>query len=70
MKDTRLYARLLLSRAMYHKWCSFKNVKPRPWPYVDAGSQDYAAVAIDLLGYDDDGINELELYLRSEGDDV
>ena len=70
MKDNRTYVKMLLARAMYHKRCEFKKVDPFKFPYTDPGSLDYAAIAIDLLGYDDDGITELELYLRDKGDDV
>jgi hypothetical protein len=50
----------MLARAMYLRWCSYKKVDPRPGMYADAGSLDYAGVAIDLLGYDDEALDRLK----------
>lgn len=49
----------LMARVMYLRWCEFRNFEPRPYPYADAGSMDYAATAIEYLGYDDEAIEAL-----------
>jgi hypothetical protein len=67
-KKTETYVVQMLARAMYHKWCDHKNLTPRPYPYTDAGSNDYAITAVDLLGYDDDSIKNLEDFLVERGD--
>lgn len=67
---TDFYTKQLLARAMYHKWCDYKNVDPRPYPYADAGSQDYSSTAVDMLGYDDVSVETLEGFLRDRGDRV
>lgn len=69
-KQVDAYTTQLLARVMYHKWCDYKNVTPRPYPYADAGSQDYAATAVEMLGYDDDGVAYLRDYLTERGDNV
>lgn len=69
-KATDAYAHQLLARAMYHKWCKHHARTPRPWPYADAGSMDYAATAIDLLGYDDEAIVVIEDQLSDWGDSL
>jgi hypothetical protein len=58
LKDA--YVKELLARVMYMQWCRFKSFDPRPYPYSDAGSRDYASIAVDILGYDDDVIKDLE----------
>lgn len=58
LKDA--YVKELLSRLMYLQWCRFKSFDPRPYPYSDAGSREYASLAVDLLGYDDGVIDDLE----------
>jgi hypothetical protein len=55
-----IYVTQLVARAMYHAWCKHKHLTPRPFPYSDAGAQDYASVAVGLLGYDQDSINDIE----------
>ena len=62
------YVTQLVARAMYHSWCKHKNVTPRPYPYADAGSQDYARVAVALLGYEEDAVKDIEETLREECD--
>lgn len=49
----------LMARVMYLRWCEHKGFEPRPYPYADAGSTDYAHTAIEYLGYDDDAIEAL-----------
>lgn len=53
------YVTGLLARAMYLRWCEHKGFDPRPGMYADAGSMDYATVAVDILGYDDQAIARL-----------
>lgn len=67
---TDYFTKQLLSRVMYHKWCDYKNVTPRPYPYADAGSQDYASTAVDMLGYDDASVTDMIAFLRDRGDRV
>lgn len=50
----------MLARAMYLSWCKYKKVTPKPGLYADSGSLDYASVAIDMLGYDDEAIDRLK----------
>lgn len=58
--DEEVIVQQMLARAMYLRWCAFKQVKPKSGMYADAGSLDYAAVAIDMLGYDDEAIDRLK----------
>ena len=53
------YVTGLLARAMYLRWCEDKGFDPRPGNYADAGSIDYAKVAVDILGYDQNAIDYL-----------
>ena len=62
MQDT--YVRGLLARLMYLRLCSFKGYEPRGGMYADAGSRDYADLAIDVLGYDDESVVEMERTLE------
>jgi len=55
-----LYVTQLLARAMYLNWCSYKGFNPKGGMYADAGSQDYARVAVDLLSYDEEAIERLK----------
>ena len=57
MKDT--YVRAMLARLMYLRLCEYKNYTPRSGMYADAGSRDYADLAIDVLGYDDEAVDEI-----------
>jgi hypothetical protein len=61
-----LYVKQLLARIMYLQWCKYKGYTPRTFPYVDAGSRDYAGIAVDTLGYDDDSIAEMEAMLEKD----
>jgi hypothetical protein len=54
------YVKELLARLMYLQWCRHKAFDPRPFPYSDAGSKDYASVAVDVLGYDAEAVSDLE----------
>jgi len=65
-----LYVKQLLARIMYLQWCKYKNYTPRAFPYVDAGSRDYAGIAVDTLGYDDQAITELENMLEKDREDA
>ena len=69
-KQQDAYVAQLLGRVMHHSWCDHKNSTPRKYPYVDAGSQDYAMIAVRFLGYDDEAVSMLEKELRGLGDDV
>lgn len=69
-KQQDAYVAQLLGRVMHHAWCDHKNTKPRKYPYVDAGSQDYAMIAVRFLGYDDETVGLLEMELKRLGDDV
>ena len=53
------YVTGLLARAMYLRWCEHKGFDPKPGMYADAGSMDYARVAVDILGYDQNAIDHL-----------
>lgn len=53
------YVTGLLARAMYLRWCEHKGFNPKPGMYADAGSMDYARVAVDILGYDQNAIDHL-----------
>ncbi len=53
------YVTGLLARAMYLRWCEHKGFDPRAGMYADAGSMDYARVAVDILGYDQNAIDHL-----------
>jgi len=55
-----IYVTQLLARAMYLNWCSYKGFEPKAGMYADAGSQDYARVAVDLLSYDEEAIERLK----------
>lgn len=70
MSKQKEYAKQLLARAMYHKWCEFKNFPPKRFPYVSDGSIDYADTAIEMLGYDDESITIMEEFLAERGDPV
>lgn len=58
------YARGLLARLMYLRLCTYKGYEPRGGMYADAGSRDYADLAIDVLGYDDESVVEMEKALE------
>ena len=58
--DEEVIVQQMLARAMYLSWCKYKKVEPRAGMYADAGSLDYASVAIDMLGYDDEAIDRLK----------
>lgn len=53
------YVTGLVARAMYLRWCEHKGFNPKPGMYADAGSMDYARVAVDILGYDQNAIDHL-----------
>jgi hypothetical protein len=53
------YVTSLVARAMYLRWCEHKGFNPKPGMYADAGSMDYARVAVDILGYDQNAIDHL-----------
>lgn len=55
-----VYVKQLLGRAMYLNFCDYKGFAPKPGMYVDAGSQAYARVAVDLLSYDEEAIERLK----------
>jgi hypothetical protein len=59
-----LYVTQMLARAMYLNWCDYKNFTPKPGMYADAGSQDYARVAVDLLSYDEEAIERLKVAVQ------
>ena len=53
------YVTGLLARAMYLRYCEHKGFQPSPGAYADPGSWDYAKVAVDALGYDQNAIDYL-----------
>ena len=62
------YVTQLLARTMHRAWCAHNGHKPRPWPYSDPGSQDYARIAVRYLGYEPSSIKDLEDDLVEAGD--
>lgn len=47
-----------LARRMYESFCEHRAWTPHPYPYVDAGSIRNATLAVDMLGYSDDVLEE------------
>lgn len=54
------YVTGLVARAMYLRWCEHKGFNPKTGMYADAGSMDYARVAVELLSYDEESIERLK----------
>ncbi len=70
-KQQDAYVKLLLGRVMHYAFCEHKrSTVNRKFPYIDGGSIEYADIAVRLLGYDDDAVDELKAELRRLGDDV
>jgi len=49
---------LALGRLMYEKYCDHNRFDGKPAPYVPGWATDYARIAIDAFGYDDDGLDD------------
>ena len=52
--------RYLLGRELYMNLCEHKGFKPRPHPYIDPAMNEYANIAVNMLGYDDEAIARLK----------
>lgn len=48
-----------VGRLIYLQYCGHKHFDPKPLPYVPGWAVDYARVAVDALGFDDDAFNDL-----------
>lgn len=59
MDMEELEVRYLLSRKLYMNLCEHKGFEPRPHPYIDAAMNEYANIAVNMLGYDDAAIARL-----------
>jgi len=42
-----------LARKLYLSLCEHKGFEPHEEPYIDPGTMRYAAIAVDMLGFDD-----------------
>lgn len=49
-----------LARRFYLHYCGEKGWNPRPWPWSPLWAMEYARVAVDAYGYDDEGLSALE----------
>jgi hypothetical protein len=58
--DNDLKVEYMLARVLYERFCDYKQFTPRKQPYVDPAMLDYASLAVEYLGYDDDAIVRLE----------
>ena len=56
-EETRVLG--LLARAFYLDYCKAREFVPRREPYVPEWAIDYAQTAIQILGYDDEALEEL-----------
>lgn len=48
-----------LARRLYMHYCEEKNFDPYPAPWAPRWAMDYARIAVDALGFDTDGLEEL-----------
>lgn len=48
-----------LGRVLYLHYCEHRKFDPKPVPYVPGWAVDYARVAIDVLGFDEDGFDDV-----------
>jgi len=55
-----MMVKYLLSRRMYLSLCKHKGFEPRPQPYVDPAMMEYAHIAVEALGYDEEVLDDLE----------
>ena len=60
MNMEELEVRYLLGRKLYMNLCEHKGFKPRPHPYIDTAMNEYANIAVNMLGYDDEAIARLK----------
>lgn len=59
MKDEQTWVTERLARRMYLRYCQEAGRRPFRRQYAPPWAKDYAAVAVSLLGYDDDSIARL-----------
>jgi hypothetical protein len=50
---------LMLARAMYVHYCGEKSFDPYSAPWVPRWASDYARIAVEAYGFDDEGVQEL-----------
>ena len=62
--DEETQVQYMLARVLYERFCEFKKFTPRDEPYVDPAMLDYASIAVDMLGYDQNSIDRLERRIR------
>lgn len=48
-----------VGRLIYLHYCDHKRFDPKPVPYVPGWAVDYARVAVDALGFDEDAFTDL-----------
>jgi hypothetical protein len=60
MDMEELEVRYLLGRKFYMNLCEHKGFTPRPHPYIDTAMNEYANIAVSMLGYDDEAIARLK----------
>jgi hypothetical protein len=49
----------MLARAMYVHYCGEKSFDPYSAPWVPRWASDYARIAVEAYGFDDEGVQEL-----------
>tara|TARA_R110000822_G_scaffold310068_1_gene441128 strand:+ start:759 stop:959 length:201 start_codon:yes stop_codon:yes gene_type:complete len=60
MDMQEIEVRYLLGRKFYMNLCEHKGFEPRPHPYIDTAMNEYANIAVTMLGYDDEAITRLK----------
>ena len=60
MDMEEIEVRYLLGRKFYMNLCEHKGFVPRPHPYIDTAMNEYANIAVTMLGYDDEAIARLK----------
>ena len=48
-----------LARALYLHYCQEKGFDPYPAPWAPRWAMDYARIAVDAYGFDDEGLSDL-----------
>ena len=48
-----------LARKLYLHYCEEKKFNARPYPWSPLWAMEYAQIAVDAYGFDEDGLNDL-----------
>lgn len=49
-----------LARKLYLHYCAEKKFNPRPYPWSPLWAMEYAQIAINAYGFDEDGLEDLQ----------